>query len=214
MAEQQAPTILVVRHGETTYNKPPERFRSWLDIPLTEKGKAQAKSAAKHIARRYSVREILAGDLQRTRDTAQIISKEAPCGFETTKGLRDWDVGVFKGKEVKPNLAKVNVYVTDTPTRPIPGGEAFTTFKSRLLRTLEAAQIRAEQHPGKAVVLVTHNRDVRVLLATKFGQDHKHDQDILDQKDDPIPPGGILELTKRGETWVGKELEHNHQQTT
>lgn len=44
MASQVAHTVVLVRHGESTWNKD-NRFTGWVDVELSEKGHAEAKQA-------------------------------------------------------------------------------------------------------------------------------------------------------------------------
>ena len=39
-------TVVLVRHGESTWNKE-NRFTGWVDVPLSEKGEEEAKAGGK-----------------------------------------------------------------------------------------------------------------------------------------------------------------------
>ena len=45
--------LLVVRHGETVFNRE-KRFQGWLDVPLSDFGSAQAKACADYLQDRRS----------------------------------------------------------------------------------------------------------------------------------------------------------------
>jgi len=41
-------TLVLIRHGESLWNSQ-NRFTGWVDVPLTERGRAEAKKAAEQI---------------------------------------------------------------------------------------------------------------------------------------------------------------------
>ena len=45
MAEQDTFKLVLVRHGESLWNKE-NKFTGWADVPLSDKGKVEAKAAA------------------------------------------------------------------------------------------------------------------------------------------------------------------------
>jgi broad specificity phosphatase PhoE len=59
--------IIIIRHGETDYNKE-RRMQGWLDIPLNAEGHAQAKQAAVLLAQ-YKVDALYSSDLTRAHQT-------------------------------------------------------------------------------------------------------------------------------------------------
>jgi broad specificity phosphatase PhoE len=62
------------RHGETDWNKE-KRFMGQTDIPLNNVGKEQAINLAERL-KELSLIELHSSDLQRTKETAQIIATE------------------------------------------------------------------------------------------------------------------------------------------
>lgn len=62
------------RHGETDWNKE-KRFMGQTDIPLNNVGKEQAINLAERL-KELSLIELHSSDLQRTKETAQIIMSE------------------------------------------------------------------------------------------------------------------------------------------
>ena len=73
-------TVILVRHGETTYNAQ-KRYQGFLDIPLNENGLAQAKLLAKSL-KDYPIDVFIASPLQRAYVTPNLSPKR------TTKPLR------------------------------------------------------------------------------------------------------------------------------
>ena len=93
--------IYFIRHGETDYNKE-HRLQGHLDIPLNEKGIAQAEKARDELAN-FHFDIIYSSPLKRAKKTAEIINekhgveiivderiKEVFCGNVQGKSLKDW----------------------------------------------------------------------------------------------------------------------------
>ena len=70
------PTILLVRHGETEWNRS-RRYQGWGDSPLTAHGIAQAEAIGHRLCTlsEVAVAEIVASPLGRARRTAEIIAE-------------------------------------------------------------------------------------------------------------------------------------------
>jgi probable phosphoglycerate mutase len=68
--------LIFVRHGATAFNLAGIRCGGDLDVPLVEAGRCQAAAAAERIrALGIPVGVIVASDLRRTRETAEIIGR-------------------------------------------------------------------------------------------------------------------------------------------
>ncbi|CAM9445594.1 unnamed protein product, partial [Heterosigma akashiwo] len=70
----RAVTLMILRHGESEWNNE-NRFTSWVDKPLTEKGREQARKCAKLILEAgITVDEIHSSVLSRARETAALVA--------------------------------------------------------------------------------------------------------------------------------------------
>lgn len=47
---------MLARHGETDWNAPPARVQGWLDEPLNETGRTQARALAERVAGGHQLR--------------------------------------------------------------------------------------------------------------------------------------------------------------
>ena len=72
-AEADATTVILVRHGETPYNKA-KRYQGHLDIPLNEVGINQAKLLAKSL-KDYPIDVFISSPLQRAYVTTETVAK-------------------------------------------------------------------------------------------------------------------------------------------
>ncbi len=178
--------IIIVRHGETPLNVNGE-IRGMIDVPLDENGIKKAHETGKHLSR-IGVYGLLVSDLKRTKETAEIISKESGIPIlEVTPCLRPWDLGKFTGKPVKEVIKEIQRYATDTPLTPIPEGESFHSFVSRCLDYVDGLPL---MYMGKTIALVTHHRDERVMAAWyKAGCLRNHELDLKVMFQEGIDPG-------------------------
>ncbi|WP_348607009.1 histidine phosphatase family protein [Halobaculum rarum] len=89
-------TILLCRHGETSWNRD-RRVQGWAPTELTERGREQATALATFLDAEYAVDRIVASDLERAAETARAVSRTT--GAETTFDARwrERDFGRFQG---------------------------------------------------------------------------------------------------------------------
>jgi broad specificity phosphatase PhoE len=201
--------LTIVRHGATKMNNQTDdsadRIRSWLDVPLVEKGREEARlSAAKLLGKGIGVIEC--SDLVRAHETAQIIGSELGLTPTPTRKLRPWDLGIYTGTSTKLALPEIRKYVCDKPDIAVPEGESFHQFKERFF---EGCYDALANHPGEIVLIVTHHRGERVLESwDKTGQppDHTIDIQTFLQKGDP--PGGIKTIMTTEQALKGKLSHH------
>ena len=147
--------IIFVRHGQTKMNADGDRIRGWIDVPLNEAGKKEARKTGENL-KKESFYGILSSDLTRAVETADIISKETGkpiLGY--SKDLRPWHAGIYAGQESNKVISKLNEYLNH-PTEKVPEGESFDTFKKRFLTAL--LEIK-KYFKGKTILIVAHHRN-------------------------------------------------------
>lgn len=162
-------TLFLVRHGETEWARA-RRVLGRRDLGLNEAGRAQAEVAAGRLSQ-VEIAEILSSPLVRAFATAELISR--PHGIEVARDprLTDVNVGRWEGKtygEVRasPEFA---VLAGGPQASPIPGGEALTAIRDRVVSSVE--QALEDNQIGSNIVVVSHATVVRVLLAHYLGMD-------------------------------------------
>lgn len=196
LARHVMPKVFVVRHGETELNKA-NQIRGWRDVPLNEKGKADAtKIAAQLASDPDSPQTVITSDLSRAHDTANAIAQTAGTPPPIVDpALRPWNVGNLTGVESKAAVGPLQDLIK-TPDVPAPGGESFNDFKNRFLTAL--AGILAKAGPDDKLAIVTHHRGERLIDAfLKGGQDPNHiDQNAMMQEG--IPPGSFIQYILSG----------------
>ena len=67
--------LLLVRHGETDWNREPARCQGWAQVDLNEVGRAQARAQGR-VLRGRGLELIVSSHLLRARQTAELIAAE------------------------------------------------------------------------------------------------------------------------------------------
>ena len=166
--------IILVRHGQTAYNKE-DRIRGQVDVPLNDAGLAQAAATAARIAVEWKPVALYSSPLRRAVQTAELIA--APLGLElrTVAGFNDMNFGQWQGlsySEVRqrwPEMAQA--WISRPHTVVFPNGESLARVRQRGMAALR--QI-IEQHPDQEAVIVGHTVLNRVLLCAMLGLDDSH----------------------------------------
>jgi broad specificity phosphatase PhoE len=202
----------MVRHGDTALNSghtSPEKFRGHKDVKLSPEGIEEGEETAKKLSV-YPIRCVYSSDLSRAADTAQMIADEQDdCEVETDERLRPWDLGKITGTPVKEGIPVLKKYA-QTPTIPIPGGEALNTFKERYLTCLD--EIMEEvQEEGGMVAVVTHTRDMQITKASyaapgKFNN-HNIDIKVFEDYSDELSTGEFMRIELKNGEWVLNKKE-------
>lgn len=148
-------TLFAVRHGETHWNIE-GKLQGHLDSSLTELGVLQAKAMAEGL-KNFRIDRMIASDLGRTVQTAEIISTALDLEFTTDIRLRERNFGDLNGctrEEIRMQFPDVwNAMNRREPEFCPPSGES---LHNMFFRSVSAAEEIAFSHPGKRILLVTH----------------------------------------------------------
>ena len=151
----EATRLIAVRHGETAWNVE-ARLQGQLDVPLNDRGRDQARRAARVLADdRPHV--VVSSDLSRARATAEAIASFTQAPLLLDAGLRERSFGSFQGLthlEVAERWPEHAARWKSRDPAFAPGdGESLTVFYERCVQ----ATLRiAEAHAGRTVVVVAH----------------------------------------------------------
>lgn len=143
-------TIFLIRHGET-YDNARQIMQGQTQGELNDKGKEQATLVSNRLAGEQ-FDAVIASDLHRAIQTAEIISEPHHLQVSTTSLLRERDWGSFTGRYI-PDL-KGEVWPDD-----IESEEAL------LLRARAFLLYITATYPGKRVVAVGHGIINKAILA-------------------------------------------------
>jgi alpha-ribazole phosphatase/probable phosphoglycerate mutase len=192
--------LYLVRHGETDWNVR-EKFQGHSNVPLSERGREQARSLAKRLAKR-KLAAFFASDLQRALETASILAAPHGLRVETVDSLREMNFGVWEGRtvqEIRENCRELAERWWSNPVDTcLPEGE---TLKELACRVNDAiARIVGRFQNDEEVVVVSHGGPLRAAIATVLGMDLKLywrlrlDNASLSRIDFRSPGEGILVL--------------------
>ena len=101
--------LVLIRHGQSVWNAQ-NRFTGWEDVPLSEQGTMEARSAAKVLKKQsYSFDVIYTSLLKRAVHTARIVREELGLSIECVKNwrLNERHYGDLQGKN-KEEIAKIH----------------------------------------------------------------------------------------------------------
>lgn len=147
-------TIYLVRHGETTDNAL-QIMQGQTQGCLNEQGREQAQQVAQRLADE-AFDAIIASDLRRAIQTAEIIAVPHNIPVSTIPLLRERDWGSFTGRFI-PDL-KGEVWPDDIESEP-----------ALLQRAADFLQYITTTYPGKRVVAVGHGIINKAILAVYAG---------------------------------------------
>jgi probable phosphoglycerate mutase len=139
-------SIFIIRHGETASNA--AGVVQTPDVPLSERGLAQAELLARRMAR-DGVARILTSDHSRALMTAERIQAATDAPLEVDELLRERDFGEIRGR---PYAELGNIMAPDYEP---PGGESWEAFHARVVRTWSLVREAAGRTRGNLAV-VTH----------------------------------------------------------
>ena len=163
-----ATTLYLVRHGETDYNRNGIVQGRGVDAPLNERGRRQAEALARRFAA-VPLDALYASPLRRALATAEAVRRYHPdVPFYQLADLAEMDWGDLEGKPYAPPYdeqirAIYEHWRAGDYDYPVPGGESILDVQRRALRALETILTR---HEGETVLVVTHGRFLRILLAS------------------------------------------------
>ncbi len=174
--------ILLARHGETDDNVPPLRFQGQRDTPLNDTGRAQARELAERVAAHDPpIASIVASDLSRARETAEIVAAQLGLPVRLDARLREGWRGEWEGflfDEIAASDPE-RYAAWRSPDAEIgfrfPGGESLAEQQARVLEALrevdaeEAAFRPAATASGSpagdvATLVVCHGGSIRTTL--------------------------------------------------
>ena len=176
--------LYLVRHGETEYNRRGIVQGGGIDSTLNETGVSQAEALAGRLSN-VPVDTVYASTMRRAKQTADVLATpHEPVSKTYLRDLAEMDWGVFEGEppseERDEQMGAVKARWRDGEfDHVIEGGESIRDVE---VRARQAMQHIVTRESGKTIVVVTHGRYLRVLLASMLddyglGDMHRLDHD-------------------------------------
>jgi 2,3-bisphosphoglycerate-dependent phosphoglycerate mutase len=160
--------LALVRHGESQWNLE-NRFTGWTDIPLTDKGREEARHAGEKI-RAIHFDRAYTSVLQRAIETLDIMLKvigqrEIPVAYDPALNERHYgDLQGLNKAETAEKFGKEQVHLwrRSYDVAP-PGGESLKDTAARTLPYFEA-RILPDLRAGKNVLVSAHGNSLRSIV--------------------------------------------------
>jgi 2,3-bisphosphoglycerate-dependent phosphoglycerate mutase len=160
--------VYLVRHGETLWNAA-RRIQGQSDSPLTDIGVRQAYLVAQRV-RGQGITHIIASDLGRTQQTAQIIADACGLKIVVDSRLRELDMGVLETRPIESLTPQEEQWrkqmINGTEGARIPEGESMTELGQRMHAVLNSCLVLPA---GSKPLLVSHGMALGCLLSTLLG---------------------------------------------
>jgi 2,3-bisphosphoglycerate-dependent phosphoglycerate mutase len=159
--------LILLRHGQSQWNLE-NRFTGWVDVPLSERGIAEAQAAGTKLRGRR-IDRVYTSVLQRAIETARLALEEAgPRDIPTVRdaALNERMYGDLQGKDKDEarrefGADQVKIWRRSYDVRP-PGGESLADTAARVLPYWEST-IRPDLVAGRNVLVAAHGNSLRAL---------------------------------------------------
>jgi broad specificity phosphatase PhoE len=165
-------TLLLVRHGETDWNRD-GRWQGGSDTSLNDLGREQAQALAEQLD--GSIDVVYSSDLARARETAEIVAAELGLEVRVDPRLRERSFGSWEGlttSEIEDRFADSHRRWREGVGAGADDAETFEDFSARVNDFL-ADVLRL--HPGENVLVISHGGSIRVIHALAAGVDYVRD---------------------------------------
>jgi broad specificity phosphatase PhoE len=180
----------VVRHGQTHENVE-DSLKSWLDDPLDETGKEQAKQAAIYLGHR-TISCVYSSPLLRAVESAlYFVGSDS---LQQDRALATWHAGRLAGISKEDSQDVIELFIENSSIAP-PDGESVDQFEERLAEFFNRMLPESEKHGPYA--FYTHNTVITALSNMLEG---KRAMSIGEFKS-LIDTGGVLGVFCDGDTY-------------
>ena len=168
--------LILLRHGQSQWNLE-NRFTGWKNVPLTEKGEAEAKKAGELIRKHnISIDRVFSSVLERANRTAEIAIKQAELNnilennnviMTCSEKLNERDYGDLVGlnkQETADKFGKDQVHIWrrsyDTPP---PNGESLKDVVERVSPYFKE-NIKPLIDKGENILIAAHGNSLRAMM--------------------------------------------------
>ncbi len=162
------PILVLVRHGESQWNFE-NRFTGWIDVPLTERGREEARHAGEKI-KGIKFDKAYTSVLVRADETLQIILDiigQKKIQIEKDQALNERHYGELQGLNKAETAKKfgdeqVHIWRRSYDIAP-PGGESLKDTAARTLPYFEK-KIIPDLKAGKNILVSAHGNSLRSIV--------------------------------------------------
>lgn len=160
--------LCLVRHGETDWNLE-GRYQGQNDVPLNEKGRAEAHALAQKL-QGTPFTAFYTSDLRRAKETAEVLRAFVHLPLTLEPRLREINQGEWEGQLVEVIKARYTELwrertVDPASVRP-PSGETVRDVATRVHAALDDI---AALHPEGPVLIVSHGLAIATAICKAGG---------------------------------------------
>lgn len=172
----QGPRLLLVRHGETEWNRQ-KKFQGQIDVPLNDNGRQQAKEAGEFL-KDVQIDGAISSPMLRPKETAESILQHHPdIELELLPDLCEISHGLWEGK-FEPEIEKefpglLKDWQSAPETVQMPEGENLQQVWERGRRAWESIVLKYSKEP-KTILVVAHDAINKAILCQLFGLGPEH----------------------------------------
>jgi broad specificity phosphatase PhoE len=169
----RGPRLLLVRHGETDWNKA-GKFQGQIDVPLNDNGREQSRRAAEFL-KDVKLDFAISSSMLRPKETAEIILKyHDGLQLELRDELREISHGLWEGKfesEIEASYpGLLEEWKTSPETVQMPEGENLQHVWTRAI----ASWREIVQSVSGTGIVVAHDAINKAILCHLFGLEPEH----------------------------------------
>ena len=168
--------LILLRHGQSQWNLE-NRFTGWKNVPLTEKGEAEAKKTGELIRKHnISIDRVFSSVLERANRTAEIAIKKAELNnllennkiiMTCSEKLNERDYGDLVGlnkQETADKFGKDQVHIwRRSYNTPPPNGESLKDVVERVAPYFKE-NIKPLLDKGENILIAAHGNSLRAMM--------------------------------------------------
>ncbi len=161
-------TLILIRHGQSQWNLE-NRFTGWVDVPLTDAGREEARRGAQFL-QGVAIDRAFTSVLQRARETLRIVLeviRQPDVPIEADQALNERHYGALQGLNKAETAEKFGEEQVKLWRRsydvPPPEGESLKDTAARALpyfKTRILPRVRA----GETILVVAHGNSLRSIV--------------------------------------------------
>jgi 2,3-bisphosphoglycerate-dependent phosphoglycerate mutase len=161
------PTLVLVRHGQSLWNLE-NRFTGWVDVPLTEKGRSEARRAGE-LLRDFRFDVAYTSVLTRAQETLRIMLETMGVQLPVIRdqALNERHYGDLQGLNKEDTAKRYGAAQVKLWRRsydvPPPNGESLELTAKRTLPFYDRC-IAGDLRQGKNVLVVAHGNSNRSIV--------------------------------------------------
>lgn len=162
------PIFLLIRHGESDFNKKMHIAGRLPNVHLTQKGQQQAQLLAEKLSK-APIKAIYSSPLERTLETAQPLAKALQLEIIPLSDFLETNCGEWQGQPVKKLRRKKEwQFVQEHPSLfHFPGGESIAECQHRMVQAIES--LRLLYAPLDLIACFGHADPIKQAVAYYLG---------------------------------------------